>query len=122
GSCRPPAGVQGGVARLAEDAYGRLDHEGQAAAKRILLRLADVDEGGAVVRRRAPLSEFDLDGDTAAEAALNVLADARLVTVAEGTAEVAHEALLREWPRLHSWLEEDAQGRRLHHPLTQASH
>jgi WD40 repeat protein len=31
--------------------------------------------------------------------------------------EVAHEALLREWPRLRGWLEEDVEGRRLHHHL-----
>ena len=33
------------------------------------------------------------------------------------TLEVAHEALLREWPRLRGWLEEDADGRRLHQHL-----
>ena len=33
--------------------------------------------------------------------------------VDEGTVEVAHEVLLREWPRLRRWLEEDAEGRRL---------
>ena len=38
-----------------------------------------------------------------------------------GTAEVAHEALLREWPRLRRWLEEDADGRRLHHHLALAA-
>ena len=47
-----------------------------------------------------------------------VLTDARLVTVAEGTAEVAHEALLHEWPRLRTWLEDDAEGRTLHRNLT----
>ena len=30
---------------------------------------------------------------------------------------MAHEALLREWPRLRAWLEEDAEGRRLHRHL-----
>jgi WD40 repeat protein len=39
------------------------------------------------------------------------------VTVDDDEAEVAHEALLREWPRLRGWLEEDAEGRRLHHHL-----
>jgi WD40 repeat protein len=37
------------------------------------------------------------------------------------TVEVAHEALFREWPRLRSWLEEDAQGRRTHARLTDAA-
>lgn len=115
-------GVQGAVARLAEDAFDRLDADGQAAAKRILLRLAAPGEGAEVVRRRAPLSEFDLDGDADASRAMAVLTDARLVTVAEGTAEVAHEALLHEWPRLRTWLEDDAEGRKLHRHVTESSH
>ena len=34
---------------------------------------------------------------------------------------MAHEALLREWPRLRGWLEEDKQGRQLRDHLTQAA-
>ena len=49
---------------------------------------------------------------------LEVLTGSRLVTVSEETAEVAHEALLREWPRLRGWLEQDADGRRLHRQIT----
>jgi DNA-binding SARP family transcriptional activator/WD40 repeat protein len=114
-------GVQGAVARLAEEAFGRLDGDGQAAAKRILLRLAAPGEGADVVRRRARLSELDLDRDDGASRAMAVLTDARLVTVAEGTAEVAHEALLHEWPRLRTWLEDDAAGRKLHRHVTESS-
>jgi WD40 repeat protein/DNA-binding SARP family transcriptional activator len=115
-------GVEGAVARLAEETFDRLDADGQAAAKRILLRLAAPGEGAEVVRRRAPLSEFDLDRDADASRAMAVFTDARLVTVAEGTAEVAHEALLREWPRLGTWLEDDAEGRKLHRHVTESSH
>jgi DNA-binding SARP family transcriptional activator/WD40 repeat protein len=115
-------GVEGAVARLAEEAFARLDADEQAAAKRILLRLAAPGEGAEVVRRRAPLSEFDLDRDADAARAMTVFTDARLITVAEGTAEVAHEALLREWPRLRSWLADDAEGRRLHRHVTETSH
>ena len=49
------------------------------------------------------------------------LADRRLLTVSDGTVEVAHEALLREWPRLRGWLDEDVQGRRLHRRLGEAA-
>src|SRR5207344_2537115 len=52
---------------------------------------------------------------------LAALADSRLVTVGEGSVEVAHEALLREWPRLREWIEEDTEGRRLRHHITQAA-
>ena len=38
---------------------------------------------------------------------LDVLAEARLLTLSKETAEVAHEALIREWPALQGWLAED---------------
>ena len=106
-------GVDGAVARLAERAYDRLEPEQLPAARRVLLRLAG--DGEAAVR--CPLHELD-DDDRGGPRGL---ADERLVTIAEGDAEVAHEALLREWPRLRGWLEEDAQGRRLHRHLREAA-
>ena len=45
----------------------------------------------------------------------------RLLTVDRDAVEVAHEALLREWPRLRTWLDEDVQGRRLHRRLGDAA-
>ena len=110
-------GVRGAVARLAETAYERLDPESRVLARTIFLRLAGEGEGVAAVRRRVPLGEFD----ARAAAVLAGLAEERLVTIGEGEAEVAHEALLREWPRLRGWLEEDAEGRRLHSHLIQAA-
>ena len=110
-------GVRGAVARLAERAYEQLDDERREVARRILLRLA-AGEGDAVVRRRVPLAELEGDG---VEETLAVLADQRLVTIGEGEVEVAHEALLREWPRLRGWLDEDAQGRRVHAHLIGAA-
>ena len=115
---RQSGGVHGAVARLAERAYERLDPEQQETARRILLRLAGEGEGDAVVRRRVQLSELEGEGVTDV---LAVLADDRLVTIGEGEVEVAHEALLREWPRLRGWLEEDVDGRRLHHHLAAAA-
>jgi DNA-binding SARP family transcriptional activator/WD40 repeat protein len=114
-------GLHGAVARLAESAYSRLDRQQQLAARRILLRLAGEDAGSGAVRRRAPLEELDTERDDDARRALDVLASARLVTVGEGSADVAHEALLREWPRLRGWLEQDAEGRRVHHRLAVAA-
>jgi WD40 repeat protein/DNA-binding SARP family transcriptional activator len=111
-------GVRGAVARLAERAYGRLDPSRRELARRILLRLAGEGDGDAVVRRRVPLAELEADRDERVAEVLAVLAGERLVTVGAGEAEVAHEALLREWPRLRGWLEEDAEGRRLHRHLT----
>ena len=52
---------------------------------------------------------------------LQRLADARLVTLDEGTAQVAHEALIREWPRLRGWLDADRAGARVHRELSRAA-
>jgi WD40 repeat protein/DNA-binding SARP family transcriptional activator len=114
-------GVRGAVARLAERAWSGLDAEQKQAARRILLRLAGPGEGEAVVRRRVPMSEFTAGGDEHARVVLDALTDQRLLTKGEDTVEVAHEALLREWPRLRGWLEEDIQGRALHRHLIGAA-
>ncbi len=113
-------GVSGAVTRLAERAYQRLTEPQRERARAILLRLAGAEEA-ALVRRRVPLAELDMDRDEDTAGALAMLTDSRLLTVDEGAVEVAHEALLREWPRLRGWLEEDAEGRRLHQHLINAA-
>jgi DNA-binding SARP family transcriptional activator/WD40 repeat protein len=114
-------GVQGAVARLAEDVYVGLDPAQQAIARNVLLRLAGEGEGRAVVRRRIALTELELERRPDVAEVVDRLTDRRLLTIDEGAVEVAHEALLREWPRLRGWLEEDAQGRRLHHQINEAA-
>jgi WD40 repeat protein/DNA-binding SARP family transcriptional activator len=114
-------GVSGALARLAESAYAWLAPAGQAAARRILVRLAETGEAGLPVRRRVPLEEVVPPGDEAARAALDVLVARRLLTAGDGSVEVAHEALLAHWPRLARWLEEDEQGRALRRHLAPAA-
>ena len=115
-------GVRGAVGRLAEETYASLSEPERRAARRILLRLADAGEHeGGFVRRRMPLDELDTDRDEETAGALAALIDSRLVTADGETLEVAHEALLREWPRLRGWLEDDADGRRLHQHLINAA-
>ena len=113
------------MARLAEDAY-----QGLSEAERLpgpADAAAPGRRGGGGGRRRrssaaaSPLDELELERDPDAARALAVLTEARLLTVDEGAVEVAHEALLREWPRLRGWLEADAEGRRLHHHLIGAA-
>ena len=113
-------GVLGAVARLAEDAFGRLDPAQQAVARTVLLRLAEVEPEGGVERRRLPLAELEATGDGAAAGVIEQLADARLLTISAGSVEFAHEALLREWPRLRDWIEEDRDDLRLHRSLSLA--
>ena len=71
------------------------------------------------MRRR--VSTTELGRDPSLHGALGVLVRHRLLVAGDGQVDVAHEALLREWPRLRSWLEEDRDGRRLHRRLTEAA-
>jgi WD40 repeat protein/tRNA A-37 threonylcarbamoyl transferase component Bud32 len=118
---RESGGVHGAVARLAEGTYDRIPDERKKLVRAIMLRLVGEGEGDTAVRRRAPLTELDLDRDPEAGDVLATLADSRLVTVSEGSVEVAHEALLREWPRLREWIEGDTEGRRLRRHITEAA-
>jgi WD40 repeat protein len=114
-------GVRGAVARLAEASYQQLADPEREVARRILLRLSGIGEGDVVTRRRVQISEFDVDTDPVAADVLARLTQDRLLTMSDSTVEVAHEALLREWPRLRAWLEEDVQGHQLRQHLTQAA-
>ena len=82
------------------------------------MRLATEGAGGAVERRRVPLAELDTErGDDVARV-IELFTDQRLLTVSAGSVEVAHEALLREWPRLRGWIEQDRESMRIHRGVT----
>jgi DNA-binding SARP family transcriptional activator/WD40 repeat protein len=100
-------GVHGALEAMAEEAFSGLGPAEQAAARRILLRLA-AHVGGSWVRRPAPAQELAPSSDLAAQRALQELVTWRLVTAGPLTVELTHEALLTRWPRLQLWLDERA--------------
>jgi WD40 repeat protein/DNA-binding SARP family transcriptional activator len=102
-------GVRGAIAKTAEAVYQRLDENQQAIARNIFLRLTELGESTQDTRRRARLDELLPRPESAAEveAVINTLAQGRLITTEKETVQVAHEALIREWPSLRGWLEED---------------
>jgi WD40 repeat protein/DNA-binding SARP family transcriptional activator len=111
-------GVSGAVARLAENAFDRLDETHQAVTRNLLTRLVNETADGSVERRRVPLAELDTERGADVERVLGLLADRRLVTMSDGAVEIAHEALMREWPRLRDWIEQDREGLRIQRALT----
>ena len=116
-------GVRGAIARTADAVYGQLEPAQQELARRIFLRLSEPGQGTEDTRRRASLSELLPGGDeqTALEEVLDILARARLITVGLDVVEVSHEALIREWPLLRRWLDEDREGLQIHRRLTDDS-
>jgi len=119
-------GVRGAIAETAETVFtDQFTHEQQAIARRIFLRLTELSDEttNADTRRRATFNELILRPEEATNThiVLKALADARLIITSENSAEVAHEALIREWPTLRSWLEDNREDLRLHRQLTEAA-
>jgi len=119
-------GVRGAIAETAETVFtDQFTHEQQEIARRIFLRLTELSDESSMAdtRRRATINELILKPEEASttHAVLKALADARLITTSEDSAEVAHEALIREWPTLRSWLEDNREGLRLHRHLTESA-
>lgn len=119
-------GVRGAIAETAEAVFAdRFTHEQHEIARRIFLRLTELGDETATgdTRRRAGLEELILKPEQAktTQDVLKVLADARLIVTDEFTVEVSHEALIREWPRLRGWLEDNREDLRLHRRLTEAA-
>ncbi|WP_170955351.1 BTAD domain-containing putative transcriptional regulator [Ornithinimicrobium cerasi] len=104
-------GLPGAIAHLAEQAWQELPEEDRGSARALLLRLAGPGAGSTVVRRRVALDELVALPGAGTAGVVDRLVGARLLTVSEGSVEVAHEALFREWPRLAAWLAEDVTGR-----------
>lgn len=117
-------GVRGAIAETAESVFtDQLDQTQQEIAHDVFLRLTELGEGTEDTRRRATLNELvrQFEETTQLRAVLNTLAEARLITINEDSAEVAHEALIREWGRLHEWLTQDREGLLLHRHLTDSA-
>jgi WD40 repeat protein/DNA-binding SARP family transcriptional activator len=115
------------IAKTAEAVFARFSPQEQSIARNIFLRLTELGDGTQETRRRVLLSEIIPPLETASllnkstETVLKMLSDARLVITTEATAEVAHEALIREWNRLHEWLTENREGLRLHRHVTESA-
>ncbi|GID30454.1 nSTAND1 domain-containing NTPase [Paractinoplanes brasiliensis] len=111
-------GVAGAVAHTAEAVYNGFDDRQRDTARQVLVRLVALGEGVEDTRRRIRRGDLDLPG---LGAVLDRLAAARLIVLDEDTVEIAHEALIRAWPRLQRWLSVDRDGLRTHRQLTEAA-
>jgi hypothetical protein len=142
-------GIRGAFVQSAETVYLNLNSEEQLWARRIFLQLIELGEGTVDTRRRISKNDLiiRLDNTTDAESTpkriawgtrmppdlptledaiiiksvLTTLINARLIVVDLENVEIAHEALIREWPRLREWLDEDRENLRVHRQLSRAT-
>ncbi len=118
-------GVSGAIDQRAEEVYAKLNESQQHLTRNLFLRLVALGEDISDTRRRVRREELDLVGTAAedVEGLIGILSrsDVRLITTGADTIELAHEALIEQWERLHRWLQADRIALRIHRELTKAA-
>lgn len=128
-------GVRGSLNQQAEQFYHSLSPKEQDIVRYLLLQLVQFGEGGEDSKRRVNVTEV-VPADYSVIQILDLirkLSDARLLTTtadlvsyesaiqAQSFVEISHEALIRSWTRLRSWLEVDREAGKIHRELSQAT-
>ncbi|MFQ5923286.1 MAG: protein kinase, partial [Anaerolineales bacterium] len=122
-------GSVGALPKRIEEIYLELDGRGQEVVRQMFLRLVTLGEGVEDTRRRVPRSELlavsahpDLmDEMIDTYTANRLLSLDNDPATRSPTVELAHEAILREWNRLRSWLAESRADIRLQRSLASAA-
>ena len=125
---REIGGIEGALVKRAESEFERLDAaQKEMLRKFFVLRLIQHGEGSEDTRRRASKEELQaIGGDQkAAEVLLQQWVEARLLTTSRvrGTdlVDVSHEALIRRWERVQTWMIESKETARLMDALRRAA-
>ncbi len=109
---RASGGLASAVAVLAEPAHTALSDADRRVFRRILIDLADPAASHGPVGRRVPTAQLErLAGGSLG--ALAMLERHGLLRFDADVAEVVHEVLFTQWPRMRGWLAEDVAER--HH-------
>ena len=108
---RATGGINSAVANTAERLYESLTPADREVLRSVLKRLVATSPTGDPVVTRVPTRVFA--GTPDAPRVLDLLVRARLVTTAKDSVTLAHESLLRAWPRLRTWLDDDVEGLRI---------
>ncbi|MEA5453072.1 AAA family ATPase [Leptolyngbya sp. CCNP1308] len=112
-------GVTGSLKQRANEVYDGFSPEQQATARHIFLNLTQLGEGTEDTRRRVAQSSLVTakHPEPLVNEVVQALANANLVVTSEliskgnqervAIVDVAHEALIRNWPQLRQWLDEN---------------
>lgn len=107
--------LAGALSQHADALMERLPAEDQKTARKLLVRLVHLEDGVArATRKRVPMERLrprSAESQARFVRVLTELVSARLLTQSEEdkqpTIEIAHEALIRKWPRFVEWLQID---------------
>ena len=117
-------GIGGAIARRAEQLYDETSPYDRRDVRLLFTQLVTPGDDSDDLRRRADRDELAGIDPSVID---RFLAHRLLVTdvhpvTREPVVEVAHEALLREWPRLREWIDEDRDVIRLRRSVRAAAH
>lgn len=101
---RATGGITRSLAQTADTVLDQLDLADRRTARNLLTRLVQLGTDAPDTARRLPLTDL---GPGEADGVLDHFVRARLLTVDTSSVQITHEALIRGWPRLRTWLEED---------------
>ncbi|GAA1858328.1 protein kinase domain-containing protein [Actinomadura bangladeshensis] len=115
------------LGKVAEDAYAALPPRERGLVPEVFLRCVVPGEDGSLTTRAVPAAELSDRGDPAEARALERVVRAfgpLLVAAGDRPDEqivLARPAVLRAWPRLRRWVEDEREGLGVHHRIRQAA-
>ncbi len=119
---RAAGGVRGALTQTAEALYTASNDDDRRLLGSVMLQMVEVGDGLGVSRRRVALADLSASHPGREVGSLVTrLAASRLVTIDAESVEPAHEALLRDWPRLREWIDEARDDLRVQRALSAAS-
>jgi len=121
---RAAGGIDRALATTADALHDGLPERDRPLLRALLVRLVCVNDGVDDARRRVDRQDLlgsDPRRRRRIECLLGRLVECRLVTAERDSYTISHEALLRSWPRLRRWLDEDRTTLQLRHELAQAA-
>ena len=124
-------GVKKAIAKTAESIYIGFEPENREKMRDIFVRLTRLDTSGQISRdtsRRINIKDLALKNYSTKQIDefIQKLANTRLLITSSNTfgeleIAVSHEALIRNWPRLRNWLDEDRLSLLVHENLREAA-
>ncbi len=116
-------GIRHALAATAERAFSQLDSVAQQDARTVFLRLVRIGDIGEDTRLRVSRESLLRCGSKpdVAQAVLGAFTCCRLLTQHRAAVEITHEALIRGWPRLRQWIDQDRAGHLVRQDLSEAS-
>lgn len=116
-------GLNGAIAKRAEDVFGGLSAAGQSAFPQVLSSLVTMD--AVATSRPARLKDLELNPHVGEVIRSFTQANLFITDVnqaGERVVAVAHEALINSWPRVQDWVQENKDFLRLKTRIAQAAH